>query len=86
MESNWLWNAWAGSGQNMQATMAAHLLTPILGRDWLVRTDADPTRILYACTCLDTGFGFTDNWGLADASDPGFPYGYEVDQTRLELT
>jgi hypothetical protein len=86
LESSWKWNAWAGSGQNMQAELAAHLLAPIAGRDWLVRTDTDPLRYLIACTCLDTGFGFTDHLILADANELGFPYGYDVDQTRLVLT
>jgi len=86
LDNNWLWNAWAGSGQNVVADMAAHLHSPILGRDWLVRTDADPLRLLLVCDCPDTAFGFTNGWILADATAPGFPYGFTVDQTRLVLT
>jgi len=86
LESSWKWNAWAGSGQNMVAELAAHLLVPIGPYDWLVRTDTDPLRYLWAMSIPDTGFGFNTGIIVADATDDGFPYGYEVDQTRLVLT
>jgi len=69
----------------MVATLAAHLLEPIEGYDWLVRTDTDPLRYLWAMTCADTHFGFDDGIILQDATAPGFPYGFGVDQTRLVL-
>lgn len=85
MESNWRWNGWAGSGGDTVAEIAARLLTPINGRDWLWRTDVDPLRLLLVGV-LDPSMGLTDYHVLDLAPETGFPYGYEVDQTRIVLT
>lgn len=84
MESNWLWNGWVGSGQNAVAEIAARLLAPIGGRDWLFRSDADPLRLLILAV-YDNTVGFTDFDPVAIVPPTGFPYGFSVTQDRLVL-
>jgi hypothetical protein len=62
--------------------IAAHLLIPIFGLDWLVRFPlANPTQLGVAR--WDASIGFTDPISLGVVPEVGFPYGIPVDQTRL---
>lgn len=82
MESNWRLNAiWNGEG-NLVCDMAAHLLFPISGRDWLCRLEGGGiTQLVVALWDNTLGFVFPAFESFVPAT--GFPYGYLVDQSRL---
>jgi len=85
LESSWKWNAWVTSGSIWRYNMAAHLLDPVGAFDWLCRVD------FFGAPRLQLVFLDAENlpWGWQDVVPfpaGNFPYGYEVDQTRLALT
>lgn len=82
MESNWLWNAVYVGRMNWDVRMAARLLTPISGRDWLARIPHLGGQRLYAIA-VDSQPVWHSPELIGDVPDTGFPYGFEVDQTAL---
>jgi hypothetical protein len=84
LESNWLWNGFVNGNWPFVIDMAAHLVEPVFGLDWLIRFPlANPQQIGVAAWDSSVGFVFPVSLGVVPAT--GFPYGFEVDQTRLVL-
>lgn len=82
MESNWRWNGWAGGFWTPQTDMAARLLVPIFGYEWLIRPTADGVAGLQLAF-LDTDLGWYPRIAAPVISGDTFPYGYAVTQFRL---
>lgn len=82
MERNWLWNAISVGRYAWNVEIAAHLLEPIQGRDWLVRIPSGYDYGLYSIVLHPTNV-WIEPYRIATVPATGFPYGYAVDQTRL---
>lgn len=75
-------NAWWGSFSSGPYELAAHLLAPIDGRDWLLAiTTLSVRRLILAL--YDSNIGFHTILSYRDVPPTGFPYGEAVDQTDL---
>lgn len=62
--------------------MAARLLAPVLGYEWLIRPTLDGVAGLQLAF-LDPGLGWYPRIAAPVISGDHFPYGYEVTQYRL---
>lgn len=82
MESNWRWNGWRGGIWTPETDMAARLLVPVGGFEWLIRPVLGPGSHPQLAF-LDAELGWYPRVTAPVPPGTNFPYGYPVTQFRL---
>jgi len=83
LESKWRWNIPNQGWSDLGMVLAARLLVPIVGRQWVALFDlGGRAGFLFNVQVVDDVMTFTDQVALSGAANP-FPFGIPVESDRM---